>query len=534
VGRVSTYTYDGLGRLTNEAESGATDATTYAYTYDSRSNRATLTASGAQSYTTAYNYDINDRLLQTTKTMGQTKEIVNYQYDANGNTLSALTETLTTGSGTPSLSLGSDGGYELYTYNGFNQLVSTIQDSVETTYVYKPDGLRYNKATNGTTTTHIWDGVNIAAELTGSTVTTYVRGINLITKGGGSQYYSFNAHGDVVQLTNSSGTVTKNYRYDAFGVEVDPQGTDTNPWRYCGEYWDKETGTVYLRARYYDPATSRMLSEDPMRAELNWYTYCGNNPVTYWDPLGLERIAISGGAYAAPDSVHADGFKYNFIETALRQIMDWLNLDGDEAVMWIIADAGWSAKEKKEFQGWADYRGFGIKFVDNKQQVFDYINNKDGNGRSKDPVTAFSVFSHGFASNDGVVSLGYNYTRNYNKNLDICKSDIFDMIETSSFRSPTSKFYSCNTGTSGNGSFAQAWVNKFGGVTTAFVGQSYYGNINVVGPFFEKLAKKIDRIVFGYTPSGSFDYPVAGDNASSQIFHRTIPMAGGRRAARRW
>jgi RHS repeat-associated protein len=326
VGRVSTYTYDGLGRLTNEAESGATDATTYAYTYDSRSNRATLTASGAQSYTTAYSYDINDRLLQTTKTTGQTKEIVNYHYDANGNTLSALTETLTTGSGTPSLSLGSDGGYELYTYNGFNQLVSTIQDGVETTYVYKPDGLRYNKATNGNTTIHIWDGANIAAELTGSTVTTYVRGINLITKGGGSQYHSFNAHGDVVQLTNSSGTVTKNYRYDAFGVEVDPQGTDANPWRYCGEYWDRETGTVYLRARYYDPVVGRMLSEDSTRARrmnifdshsvynnfrlnggvfrnqsdgqyvvndplsLNLYIYCQNNPIRFIDPSGHDPI----------------------------------------------------------------------------------------------------------------------------------------------------------------------------------------------------------------------------------------------------
>jgi RHS repeat-associated protein len=140
------------------------------------------------------------------------------------------------------------------------------------------------------------------AELTGSTVSaTYVRGINLIAKGGGTQYHSFNAHGDVVQLTNSSGTVTKDYRYDAFGVEVDPQGTDTNPWRYCGEYWDRETGTVYLRARYYDPATSRMLTEDSVQfiahkmpngqelvdpLSLNLYTYAHNNPVYYQDPGG--------------------------------------------------------------------------------------------------------------------------------------------------------------------------------------------------------------------------------------------------------
>jgi RHS repeat-associated protein len=335
-GRVSTYTYDGLGRLTNEAESGSgvTGLMTYAYTYDTRSNRATLTASGAQSYTTAYDYDVNDRLLQTVKTTGQTQEITNYQYDANGNTLSALTETLTPTGGTASLALGSDGGYELYTYDGFNQLISTIQDGVETTYVYKPDGLRYNKATGGTTTTHIWDGANIVAELTGSSVTaTYVRGINLIAKGGGSQYYSFNAHGDVVQLTNSSGTVTKDYRYDAFGVEVGPEGTDTNPWRYCGEYFDLETGTVYLRARYYDPVVGRFLTEDNIRARqmnifdpyrdyqgsslvggifrdkeknkfvvndplsLNLYTYTQNNPIMFQDPSGhFVLTAIIVGA----------------------------------------------------------------------------------------------------------------------------------------------------------------------------------------------------------------------------------------------
>jgi RHS repeat-associated protein len=188
--------------------------------------------------------------------------------------------------------------------------------------------------TNGTTTTHIWDGANIAAELTGSTVSaTYVRGINLIAKGGGSQYYSFNAHGDVAQLTNSSGTVTKDYRYDAFGVEVDPESTDTNPWRYCGEYFDRETGTVYLRARYYDPVVGRFLAEDThwnprnmvygdsparnnnyrdslglntytyipdvyaIRQSSNLYVYCGNNPFMFVDPTGeawYHWVAIAG------------------------------------------------------------------------------------------------------------------------------------------------------------------------------------------------------------------------------------------------
>jgi RHS repeat-associated protein len=90
----------------------------------------------------------------------------------------------------------------------------------------------------------------------------------------------------VVQLTDDTGFVTKNYRYDAFGVEQNPQESDTNWFRYCGEYFDVETGTVYLRARYYDPVIGRFTTEDPIRDGLNWYTYCSGNPIFFVDPTG--------------------------------------------------------------------------------------------------------------------------------------------------------------------------------------------------------------------------------------------------------
>lgn len=53
-------------------------------------------------------------------------------------------------------------------------------------------------------------------------------------------FYTYNAHGDVVQLTNGSGDITKQYSYDAFGVEQNQDVNDTNPFRYCGEYFDGE------------------------------------------------------------------------------------------------------------------------------------------------------------------------------------------------------------------------------------------------------------------------------------------------------
>jgi RHS repeat-associated protein len=100
-----------------------------------------------------------------------------------------------------------------------------------------------------------------------------------------------------VQLTNNSGTVTKDYTFDAFGVEEEPDGTDINPFRYAGEYTDKETGNVYLRARYYDPSIGRFMSEDSARDGLNWYVYANNNPIAFHDPTGLAAVAV--GAYVA-------------------------------------------------------------------------------------------------------------------------------------------------------------------------------------------------------------------------------------------
>ena len=62
--------------------------------------------------------------------------------------------------------------------------------------------------------------------------------------------------------------------------------------RYCGEYFDKETGTIYLRARYYDPRIGRFITEDSYWGKdsdplsLNLYTYCHNDPVNFFDPNG--------------------------------------------------------------------------------------------------------------------------------------------------------------------------------------------------------------------------------------------------------
>ena len=134
--------------------------------------------------------------------------------------------------------------------------------------------------------------MNIVYEYDASAGTAYYYGLHRVSAGN-SQYYLYNAHGDVVQLTDGTGAVTKSYAYDAFGNEVNPSANDTNPFRYCGEYYDVETGTIYLRARYYDPAIGRFTQQDAWAyfdasdpLGLNLYTYCANNPISHIDPNG--------------------------------------------------------------------------------------------------------------------------------------------------------------------------------------------------------------------------------------------------------
>ena len=69
--------------------------------------------------------------------------------------------------------------------------------------------------------------------------------------------------------------------------------SDTNPYRYCGEYYDFESETIYLRARYYSPSHGRFTQVDTARDGLNWYAYCGNNPIAFVDPWGTDAIVIT-------------------------------------------------------------------------------------------------------------------------------------------------------------------------------------------------------------------------------------------------
>jgi RHS repeat-associated protein len=70
-------------------------------------------------------------------------------------------------------------------------------------------------------------------------------------------------------------------------------GQDFVPLGFPGQIYDPETGFYYNFQRYYDPETSRYISQDPLRlaAGPNPQSYVPN-PVTWLDPLGLMACNI--------------------------------------------------------------------------------------------------------------------------------------------------------------------------------------------------------------------------------------------------
>ena len=290
-GRSTYYTYDSMNRLIEEVEELDGDVVqTYEYAFDDFSNRTELIASGDEDYTVTYWYDANNRLLESEKDDGYTETVTEYSYDDNGNQVEK--------------EVWIDNSFdssETSVYNGFNQLVSVSNDNVDAEYTYAPSGLRHTKTVDNDQIYYVYDGDNVIAELYDDEVTAYyLRGLNLFGSfiGRDEYFYLYNAHGDVVNLTDTSGYIEHTYRYDAFGNEREPESSDNNPFRYCGEYYDGETGSYYLRARYYDPVIGRFTQQDSYRGDitdplsLNYYIYCLNNPSQYIDFSGCNAVEL--------------------------------------------------------------------------------------------------------------------------------------------------------------------------------------------------------------------------------------------------
>ena len=190
----------------------------------------------------------------------------------------------------------------------------------------------------------MWDGNNLVyinpslSEylLTGFTAY-YGLGLFESNQNGTKYRYQRNAHGDTTALLNQSGDIVRCYTYeDAFGTST-YSADDTNPFRYAGQYYDRESQSYYLRARSYLPRYGRFSQQDThwntgnmlygdnpvtlngrqipnysaISQGLNFYTYCADNPVALHDPMGTKA---KHALYNQPkrNSSYGQAFPYEF------------------------------------------------------------------------------------------------------------------------------------------------------------------------------------------------------------------------------
>ena len=306
--KTAAYTYDMLGRITRETKTGREDIS---YTYDANNNRKQMTIGNK---TTAYQYNKNDELLRTDTLHTDTEknDVVIYKNDKNGNQLATVNrseipaEAKDTSYIDVDVTLGDNqlNDNVVNHHNALNQLTETLTKNYKVSFTYDAEGLRTGKTVNGEKTVYVWDGDQVVMELSegGKVQKRYIRGNDLVYADKGDEmektYYVTDTHGNVVQLLDETGNVTKTYEYDSFGNEVNPDKKDENPFRYCGEYYDKETEEIYLRARYYQPSVGRFITRDTYTGEsdeslsLHLYTYCENDSVNAWDPSGHYKIKM--------------------------------------------------------------------------------------------------------------------------------------------------------------------------------------------------------------------------------------------------
>ncbi len=283
---VSTYSYDDTDQLTAADHSFQTDE---GYSYDENGNRTNA----------GYVNGLNNRLLSDGK--------FNYSYDGEGNRTSA-TE-IATGSVTE------------YEWDYRNRLVGvTFKDAAgdvikRVTYTYDVTDRRIATTIDAdgdgpeaaATDRFVYDGDHIALQFddSGDLTHRYLHGpaIDQVLADevvGEGFLWTLSDHlGSIRDLTDSDGNLVNHIQYDSFGnIVAQTDAAISTLFGFTGRERDTETGLSYYRARYYDPASGRFLSEDPVgfaADDPNLYRYAANNPVSFVDPQGTTAWSMIGG-----------------------------------------------------------------------------------------------------------------------------------------------------------------------------------------------------------------------------------------------
>jgi RHS repeat-associated protein len=299
-GMTLTYAYDNAGRQTGKTMKRSDNSVIASYTFTLDKVGNILTETRTEPYAdvqlpnenVSYAYNNANRITQAGNT--------SFTFDANGNTKTR--------------------GNSNYNYDKSDKLISGDG------FNFEYDGLG-NIRSNGNKRymIDIMGMGNVIAEtnMSGTTDAYYIYGLGLearILSSGNTEYYVSDYRGSVVAMTDAttSANITHKYQYDDFGNITQSQENDVNPFRYVGKYgvMYANNNLYYMRARFYNPAIGRFLTEDPVWS-TNLYPYADNNPIMGIDPQGLT-VEIPTFVQAGMNTLTSPEFAIEFQQQTIE------------------------------------------------------------------------------------------------------------------------------------------------------------------------------------------------------------------------
>ena len=242
--------------------------------------------------------------------------------DVSGNIATQVVN-VTVMSGQP-VSIGYDANGNQTTHNGWamtydreNRLTEARSQESVVSYTYDPLGrlirrVAYRNDSGSWILTSdsclYYAGWQLIAEYdgAGNLQRKYVYGTGIdelvrMTSGSTNYYYHSEGLGSVTEITDSTGSVVKQYRYDVNGAPTiySASGVVTNASAvgnrllFTGRDRDPDTGWYNYRYRYYNPSLGRFVQPDPIGlngGDGNSYRYCFGNPHSLRDPFGLDTF----------------------------------------------------------------------------------------------------------------------------------------------------------------------------------------------------------------------------------------------------
>lgn len=274
----TVFTYDTKGQVIKAVRTGGADPRTYTYTYDERGNR--LSSAKTEGYAaTALTFNAANQITNST-----------YAYDASGNMTKDIGGTFTYNAAGQMTSHTRPQGTFTYTYAGGSQSELIKQTTTRGNYTYgygRPNQFGLPVVEQVTL-----DGKT--AHLDNDPVTG--QPLMLRTAEGVQSLYVYDGIGNPEALVTNQDSTTFAYDYDPYGVPAlnddNGEGDPVNPFQFKGGIHDRSTNWVKFGYRWYSVGTGRFTQRDTLDAPLdpanaNRYTFAGNDPINYSDPLGL-------------------------------------------------------------------------------------------------------------------------------------------------------------------------------------------------------------------------------------------------------